>query len=128
MTHNATKLLSPNRETGLSMFGFLMLLIVLAVALNFGLTLGPHFMDNQSINKVVESVSPSVWKGASKKKMHAAVNKGLKVNNIRGLKSEDIVKIDKKKGSTNVTVDYEVRENMIANMDVVLVFNKEFVY
>jgi len=113
------------RQAGLSMFGFLLVLIILAAALNFGLTLGPHYMENRSIVSVVEGVDPQLW-GSSKKKAHVAVNKGLKINQARSYKSEDIVKIEKVKGATKVTIDYEVRENMFANLDVVLVFNKDY--
>jgi len=130
MTHRRThlfagKLLTARRQTGLSMFGILMLLIVLAIFMNLGLTLGPHYVDNRAMQQVVQDLDPSVKEG-SKKKLHAAINKGLKINSVRTIKSEDAVKIEKVKGLTTVTIDYEVRENLIANVDAVLVFNKEY--
>jgi len=120
--------LSPARDqSGLSMFGLLMLLIGLAIAMNLGLTLGPHYMDNRAIVQVVETLDPNIWKG-TKRNAHLAVNKGLKVNSVRSIKSEDAVKIVKNKGVTKVTVDYEIRENLIGNVDAVLVFNKEYTH
>ncbi len=118
--------LAPSRkQSGISMFGFLMLLIVLAILLNLGLTLGPHYMDNRAIVQVVETLDPSLWQG-SKKRIHTAINKGLKVNSVRTIKSEEAVQIEKVKGVTKATVAYEIRENLIANVDAVLVFNKEY--
>lgn len=128
MKYSAALMSSARHQSGLSMFGFLMLLIVLAVGLNLGLTLGPHYMDNRAVVQVVEAISADVWTGTSKTKMHEAVNKGLKVNNIRSLKSEDIIKVEKKKNSTDVKIAYEVRENIFANLDIVLVFNKDYTH
>jgi len=134
MTHRHTlplaaqlpsQLAHAKKQTGLSMFGILMLLIVLAAFMNIGLTLGPHYMDNRAIVQVVETLDPSLWKG-SKTKIHTAINKGLKVNSVRTIKSEDAVQIEKVKGMTKATVAYEIRENLIANVDAVLVFNKEY--
>lgn len=113
------------KQSGISMFGFLMLLIVMAIILNLGLTLGPHYMDNRAIVQVVETLDPKLWKG-TKKGIHTAINKGLKVNSVRSIKSEEAVQIQKVKGVTKATVAYEVRENLIANVDAVLVFNKEY--
>lgn len=127
MTHRTSMLSHRRRQSGLSMFGVLMLLIVLAIVMNVGLTLGPHYMDNRSLTQVIETLDPGLVKGGSKTRIHTAVNKGLKVNSIRTLKSEDIVAIknDKKKGN-KLMLDYEIRENIFANVDVVLVFHKEF--
>ena len=93
MTHRASMLSHPRRQSGLSMFGVLMLLIILAFALNVGLTLGPHYLDNRSLTQVIEKLDPGLVKGGSKTRIHTAVNKGLKVNSIRTLKSEEIVVI-----------------------------------
>lgn len=118
---------SAKRQAGLSAFGFLLLLVVVAAGISVTLTLGPHYMDSRAVVTVIESINPAIWKGTNKKKMHDAVNKGLKINQIRTLKSKDIVTIEKKKtGSTAVKLNYEVRENMIGNVDVVLVYDKDF--
>ncbi len=116
------------RQAGLSFFGWLMVLAVAGFAVSVGLKLVPHYLDYNTIVRIVEGVSPEVWRGSSKKKMHETIDKGLKVNNIRTLKSADVLQIDRAQSVTKVNVDYEIRENLFSNLDVVLVFKKDYQY
>ena len=112
----------------MSMFGWIMTLMAVAFALNIGLALVPHYMEYRTIQSVVDSVSPEVWRNPSKKRMLETVDKGLKVNNVRSLKSTDVLEIERTQAVTRVKLDYEVREHIIGNIDAVLVFNKEYEY
>lgn len=116
------------RQAGLSFFGWLIVLCFVGFAVSMGLKLAPHYIDHNAIVGVVEGVSPDVWRGSSKKKMFDTVDKGLKVNNIRTLKSKDVLKIDRSASVTKVNLDYEIRENLFSNIDVVLVFKKDYQY
>jgi hypothetical protein len=46
------------------------------------------------------------------------------VNDIASVTSEDVV-IEKAKGKLHVTVAYEVRKNMVGNVDVVVAFDED---
>jgi len=116
------------RQAGLGMFGWLIVLAVAGFAISVGLKIVPHYLDYNTIVGIVEGVSPEVWRGSSKKKMHEVVDKGLKVNNIRTLMSKDVLQIDRAQTLTTVNVDYEIRENLFSNVDVVLVFKKDYQY
>lgn len=114
------------RQAGMSMFGWLVVLGVVAFGMSIGMKIVPHYIDHRAIVGVVDGISPDVWRGSIKRKMHEAVNKGLKVNNIRTLKSKDVLEIERTQSMTKVVMDYEVRENLFGNIDVVLVFKKDY--
>lgn len=116
------------RQTGMSLFGWLVVLCVVGFAVNIGMKIVPHYMANNAIVGVIEGMSPEVWRGSSKNKMHETVDKGLKVNNIRALKSKDLLEIKRTPSITKVNLDYEVRENLFGNIDIVLVFKKDYQY
>ncbi len=124
--HARHSMQSMRRQTGMSMFGWLVVLGAAAFAVSISLKVVPHYMDNRAVTNILDGVSPEVWRGPNKKKMHETVNKGLKVNSIRTLKSADIIEIERTPSLTKVVMDYEIRENLFGNVDVVLVFKKDY--
>ena len=65
-------------------------------------------------------------KSGSKKKVFELVDKRLKINNVRAYTGKDILELKRTKEATYWVLDYEVRENVVSNLDLVLAFNKEF--
>ncbi len=120
------RLQTTRRQAGMTMFGWLVMFCVLGFLGNIGITLAPHYMSNNAIIDVVEGLSPEVWRGSNQRKMHEAVDKGLKINNIRTLKSKEVLKIERTKTVTKVMLNYEVRESLFGNIDAVLVFKKDY--
>jgi len=121
-------LLRQRKQAGLGLFSWLVVLGLAGFAVSIGLKVIPHYMDNRAIVGVVETMSPEVWRSSTPKRMLDTVDKGLKVNNIRTLKAKDVLKIDRTPSITKVNVDYEIRENLFGNVDVVLVFKKDYQY
>lgn len=120
------RILGLQRQAGISMFGWLCVLCAVAFGLSIAMKIVPHYMDHNSIVAVIDGMSPELWRGTNKKRMHEAVDKGLKVNNIRSVKSADVLKIDRNQMVTKLALDYEIRENLFGNIDVVMVFKKDY--
>jgi len=116
------------RQAGMGFFGWLMALCAAGFAVSIGLKVVPHYLDYNTVVGIVEGIGPEAWRSSSSKKMHETIDKGLKVNNIRTFTSKDVLKIERAQAVTNVNVDYEIRENLFSNVDVVLVFKKDYQY
>ena len=114
------------RQRGMSFSGWLLVLAGLIGAITLGLKMVPHYVENRAIESVILSMEPAFVRTKSKKDVHALIDKRLRINNVREYRSADIVNIKRIKDRASLVLDYEVRENVVANADVVLVFQKEF--
>ena len=53
-----------------------------------------------------------------------SLRKRFKVNSLRDFDLQKIIIIDRTKEGTSLTIDYERREHLVANVDVVLTFSR----
>ena len=113
------------KQAGLSFLGWTAILAVAAIFASVGLKTIPHYLENQTIVGVLESMDPKLMKSGSKKKVFATLNKRLKINNVRGVTGSDILEYKRAKDANYWVLDYEVREKVVANLDLVIAFNKE---
>lgn len=114
------------RQAGMSFLAWVTVLAVAAIFASVGLKTIPHYLENRTILEVIESVHKELPDSGSKKKMYELVDKRLKINNVRAYTGKDILEFKRTKEASYWILDYEVRENVVSNMDLVLAFNKEF--
>ena len=62
----------------------------------------------------------------SKNEIRVAIDKRFNINNIRDLDPKEILDIERSKGLTSIAVNYERRERVVGNIDIVLVFKRTF--
>jgi len=61
----------------------------------------------------------------NKAQLISAMEKKLKINQIRTLPLEENLTLKSTKDGSQVILDYEVREALVSNVDVVLSFDKK---
>jgi hypothetical protein len=111
------------KQSGLSMWGIMGLLVLLVSNGLVALKIGPIYMDNMSVQKVLESFKEPLKKERiAKKKIKKTITRKLLINNIRDL-SEDKIKITQNSEKTTIEIKYEVRRNLFYNLDAVVKFN-----
>lgn len=110
--------------------GMLSMLVILSVAIFLGLfafKVGPNFFENWTVSKIASDVAgnPELLK-QPRSKVYAHINQAYRTNNLWDLKAEETIKL-KKDGNRGyiVTVQYEKRENLFSNIDLVTRFDKE---
>ena len=108
------------------MLGMLIGLSGLVAVLTLLLKLGPHYIDFQTMKSVFNALPESQVHTMSKGDIYEALKKRFKVNSLRDFDVKDIVSIERQKTGTVVTVAYERRENIVANVDAVLSFNEQY--
>jgi len=113
----------PKKQRGLTVFGWLMLIIIIGGSTTIGIRLVPHYMDFNNAVSLLEGMSREP--GMINKRtvdMTAMFRKRLKLNNIYNFDLKERLKI--KRGPDKVTIDleYEVREPIVANIYVLMIF------
>ena len=116
------------KQGGASMLPTLVGLSVLVAGLTLVLKLGPHYIDFQTMKSIFNALPSSQVHTMSKGDIYDSLKKRFKVNSLRDFDVKDIVAIERQKTGTTVTVAYERRENIVANVDAVLSFSEQYQY
>ena len=116
---------SKQRGSALSTF---CILLVLVSTVSMALKVGPHYIDYRTILSVVEQLPPGEVNAMSRAAVFEALEKRFPLNNLYDFEVRDIIQYERGPKSTTITVDYEKREPLFLNLDVVIKFHKQFEY
>ncbi len=118
----------PRRQRGMAMIQWLILILIVGGMATMAVRTVPHYIDFYTMVSVVEALPKNEVHVMSKQKIRESLKKRFKINNIREFDLTKIVAIERKRGATALTLEYEIREHLFYNVDVVLSFNKRFDY
>ena len=114
-----------NKQAGASMWGIMMLVIILMANAFVALKIVPTYLDFRTVKVVVNSTIEELKKKRmSNVKIRSAIERKLLINSIRDLKREDL-KIKQNDKKSTITMDYEVRKPIFYNIDAVMKFKYE---
>ncbi len=110
-------------QKGLSPAGVLIVVLLFAFFLVSGLKLTPHYIDYRTLKIVYQNVNdqPKI-NDMSPNEILAAISKGLSVNTVENFDIKNSTVISKETGRMQVGFDYEKREHLFGNINVVLTF------
>jgi hypothetical protein len=114
-------------QKGLSFLGWLALLAVLAFVASTAAKVVPHYLDYMSMKKIIEAVGTD--KAASVVTVgdfYDYVAKGMQINNIRDLDLKKALEVTTENNRFLAHLNYEKRESLIQNIDLVVKFDHEF--
>jgi translation initiation factor RLI1 len=118
----------PRRQRGMAMIQWIILILIVGGTATVAIRTIPHYIDFYTMVSVVEALPKNEVHVMSKQKIRDSLRKRFKINNIRDLDIAKVVGIERKRGATAVTLDYEIREHLFYNIDLVMSFNKRFDY
>jgi len=105
---------------------FLVLMAVGGVAAVF-VRMIPHYLEFRTIVSVMQSLDRDEdITSMTKAKLVQQLRKRFEINNVRGFDFRNHLKLSRTRNRKTVTVAYEVREHLFANIDVVLNFHESF--
>ncbi len=113
------------RQRGFGVGGWIFIILMVGGATSVGLNLIPVYMDNRSVSSVLEGLADD--QGVSAKHdaaLYDLIEKRLKVNGVRDWPIKDRITIDRNRRGVTMTLDYEVRIDLIQNLDLVASFNE----
>lgn len=114
---------SLNSQRGVSKFGLLMLFVLIAGFLTAGLKVAPLYVDHNLITGICEElVENGEAANMTVTDVRNRVSNSLRINNITGFDLSDIT-MRKENNEAIITIDYERRVELIANLDIVAKFN-----
>jgi hypothetical protein len=119
---------SHRKQVGLTAIGVLGAITGLAAVVTLVLRLGPHYIDWQTMRSVMGDLPASQVHTMSKRDIRESLQKRFRVNSLRDFDLKDILTIDRQKTQTTLAIQYERRENLLGNVDVVLSFSEEYRY
>ena len=113
------------KQGGMTMLGFLITLSVVILFLFCGMKIVPMYIEYYSVKKALASIANEQSASAtSKDAIRALFARHLKIDYVKIIKPE-MLQIQTTDSGFNLVVDYERREELIANLDVVGKFRAE---
>lgn len=111
------------KQAGFSFMGLMLLFIIGGFAIFLGMKLIPLYVENRTIQSVLnEMKEEQATTGLlSARDVRGRLDKQLLINGIRRFDNNDDVSI--KRVNDTIVVEYEVREHIMANIDVVVSFS-----
>jgi len=110
------------QQGGMSAIGFVIILLMVAFITMIALKLMPVYFENFKVNSALKSLKDEQGIiDKSNTEIQNIMARRFNIDNIEGVKPDQInVKRDRSKIAVNL--DYEVRNNFIGNVDVVISF------
>ncbi len=112
-------------QRGFSAVGWLIIMGIGGFAIMCLLTVFPPYIDNKYIIDALKSLRDNPdFKNMDKAEIKKQIDKYLTINSVRGEASQSF-KIKQYGHRTIVNANYEVRENFMGNVDVVISFKNQ---
>ena len=113
------------KQGGMTMLGFLITLSVVILFVFCGMKIVPMYIEYYSVKKALASIANEQdTSSATKDKIRAMFARHITIDYVKIIKPE-MLQIQTTDSGFNLTVDYERREELIANLDVVGRFHAE---
>lgn len=118
---------NPSLALGVAMSDLLIWLAIVAVITSVSTKFVPHYLNHQTAVGVVERLAESSdSRGLDAGDLKALLDKRLKMNSLGHFMKNDWVQVVYAGRVHEVTLDYEVREELMANIDFVIKFDDRF--
>ena len=118
-------ILNGYRQRGLAVGGWLLLIVVFGMAITMGMKLIPLYLDHNTMSGVLDGMATEDGlAGKRKADLRSMIQQRFKINNVRDFNVKDNIEIKRTKNGTELIMDYEVRQNLFYNVDLVTSFEK----
>lgn len=115
------------KQKGMSVLGWLLILAVVAFLASTAFKIIPHYLDFFSLEKIISSVeTEKALDIRTIPDFYSHVSKGMQVNGIRDLDLDKALKVTLENNEFQAHLQYEKREPLVENLDLVVRFDKEF--
>lgn len=113
------------KQQGVTMITIAMGLMLLAFFVMIAVTIWPVYMENFSVNSHLSRMAEdSKAKSMTPAEILKTLQKRFGVDDVKSVSREDISITGEPGQGYEIEVDYEVRKNLMGNVDLVIFFNK----
>ncbi|HEV2110137.1 MAG TPA: DUF4845 domain-containing protein [Gammaproteobacteria bacterium] len=114
-------------QTGLTMISWIILIGLIGFVGIFGFKLIPIYLDYFAVNRAMITAVKNLQSGESPQQIRIALSGVFDVNSVNVIKPDDVeIKIDPDTKAVVMNVNYDARTNFIANIDLVVHFEKSY--
>lgn len=113
-------------QRGLSYWGVMILIMFVAFGIKLFVALFPTYTDDILVNKVVTERLNASPLDATPAVLERELTQQFNMNSLTTLNPREIFVITNRNGGNEVVKKYEVRKPLIANIDLVVRFEKTF--
>ena len=113
------------KQHGATLTSTIVSLFLVGFIISLILKIGPHYLDNRIVASALQQVGESGLEDQSSAEIRRKVADFFTINNVRDVKATQ-VEIKRSIKGVKISLDYEKRIEMFANVDVVLKFNNQY--
>ena len=125
MRSTKTEFKADQYQRGLSTWGWLFAVILGAFVVISILNIGPHYVDFRVVQGITDKLpEKTLHQEMSKNQIYEHFKKQFRIENFP-LKPRDMMTIERSTDETVLNIDYEIREPLVFNIDVVLKFSEQ---
>ena len=115
--------MNKSKQSGMTMWGVMILMIIVITNAFMAIKIVPIYMENMTVQRVLESLrEPLQQERLPANKIWKSIYRRLIVNNIRDI-GRDALTIKQTSKRSTIKIQYEVRRNVLYNLDVVIKFD-----
>jgi hypothetical protein len=112
-------------QKGMSALGLLVFIALAGFAINVAFKVGPHYAENLQIKRIITSIDRNQT-DMTASDFYDYVAKGLQVNGIQDVDLKKALNVTAQDNKILAHLQYEQREPLIQNIDLVVKFDQEF--
>ena len=115
------------RQRGMSMWGYLLVVMLIITGIILALRIGPHYIDFAMVKGTLDRIPAERAHEMPKAEIRDHFARQFRVEGFR-MPVKEILKIERSRKQTVLDFNYEVREHLFYNVDIVLVFSEQRTY
>ena len=123
-----TVVLNRSMQRGMSAIAVVASIAAVVSLVVLTLRLAPHYIDFRTLQAVMDDLPGAQIHEMDKRTILDTLKKRFKINNLRSFRARDVMSIDRSKTDTKILIAYEIREPLIGNAEIVLVFSETYSY
>ena len=113
------------KQQGVTVITVAMGLVLLAFFVLIAVTVWPVYMENFNVNSHLNRLAEdSQAKSMTREEIYKTLEKRFSIDDVKSVTRQDITITGQPGEGYEVSVEYEVRKEFMANVDLVLYFNK----
>jgi hypothetical protein len=115
-----------SRQRGIGLIAVLLIAAVLVIFGTVGLRLFPIYSQFMTVNSVFKDIAAEGGAGSrTMRELWTSAERRFTINQVDHVKREHVT-VERRGEHRFLILDYEVRTNMLANVDAVVSFNREY--
>tara|TARA_Y100000310_G_scaffold344974_1_gene460892 strand:- start:5047 stop:5421 length:375 start_codon:yes stop_codon:yes gene_type:complete len=116
----------PYHQRGLSIAGWMFLIMIIGSGIAIGMKLAPLYLDHNTMSNILDRLAEEkgmVIKGNTE--LTDIMKKRFKMNNIRNFDFKNHITISRPEDRVVIDMNYEVRLPLVQNVDIIASFEKQ---